>query len=343
MTKTVNVGIIGVGAMGHNHVRVLLGLEGVKLVAIADSNKDTLKKVSSAFNISNIYLSYNKMLKKHKFEVIIIATPTKFHKKIAIDCLTSGINVFVEKPIAGSVSEAKEMINAANNVKKILMVGHIERFNPIITQFKKFIKEGILGDIYLFNTVRAGPYPKRIKDVGVLVDLAIHDIDIIRYLIGDIKKVYAQLIIVKNIPIYCKSLFKVGLNINGSSEFSWVSPKRARTIQIYGTKGILEGNYQDQTLKFYENADSKQQSNIDYYKDLMLTGSISGGKIVEYPILKEEPLKLELEYLTDCVRNNKKPWINNPLDALKALEVALLMLESGKSEKPILVKQLMDS
>lgn len=139
--------------------------------------------------------------------------------------------------------------------------------------------------------------------------------------------------------IYCKSLFKIGADINGSSEFSWVSPKRVRTINIYGTKGVLEGNYQEQTLKFYENSESGQMTNgLDYYKSVFLSGNISSGKIIEYPIKKEEPLKLELEHLMECVRKNKKPLMDNPWEALRALEIALLMLESGIQRKPVSVE-----
>jgi len=335
----VNVGVIGVGVMGYNHVRVLLSMENVELVAISDSNKDTLDKVSHTFGISKKYLFYEDMIKKHKLDVVLIAVPTELHKKIAIDCIREGINVFVEKPIAGSISDAREMIEFSDKHKKLLMVGHIERFNPAVMQIKKFIEERMLGDIYLVNTIRAGPYPKRIKDVGVLIDLAVHDIDIIRYLVGEIKQVYSQLILSGKVSIYCKSLFKINPDINGSSEFSWVSPKRTRTIQIYGTNGVLEGNYQDQTLKFYENSENSQQLNSgDYYKDIFISGNISSGKIIEYPIKKEEPLKLELMHLMDCVVNNSKSSMDNPEEALKALRVALLMLESGKNGKPVLVE-----
>lgn len=334
----INIGIIGVGAMGYNHVRVLLRMKDVKLVAIADSNEDTLDRVSQTFGVTNKYTSYEDMIKKHKLDAALIAAPTESHKKITIDCVRNGLHVFVEKPIAGSVSDGKEMIEFADKHKKLLMVGHIERFNPVVIQIKKFIGEGILGDIYLVNTVRAGPYPKRIKDVGVLIDLAVHDIDIIGYLVGKIKQVYSQLILTGKVSIYCKSLFKIYPDINGSSEFSWVSPKRTRTIQIYGTKGILEGNYQDQTLKFYENSENDKQLNSgDYYKDIFLSGNISSGNVIEYPIKKEEPLKLELEHLMDCIRSNKKTLIDNPNEALKALQIALLMLESGKNGKAVYV------
>lgn len=339
MAKTVNAGVIGVGAMGYNHVRVLLGMEGVKLAAIADSDKINLDKVSRTFGMTNKYLSYKEMIKKHKLDVVIIAVPTMLHKQVAIDCIENGIHVFVEKPISDSVPDAKEMIKSADKHKKLLIVGHIERFNPVVVKIKEFIDQKMLGNVYLVNTIRAGPYPKRIKDVGVLVDLAVHDIDIIRYLVGEIKQIYSQLINSGKVPIYCKSMFKIHPDINGSSEFSWVSPKRARIIQIYGTNGILEGNYQDQTLKFYENSESNQQPHaMDYYKDMFMLGSISSGKIIEYPVKKEEPLKIELEHLMDCVRGNKKLAMDDPYEALKALHIALLMLESGEKEQPVSVK-----
>ena len=277
------------------------------------------------------------MIKKHKLDVVLIAVPTELHKKITMDCIREGINVFVEKPIAGSISDAKEMIEFADKHKKLLMIGHIERFNPVVTQIKKFIKEKMLGDIYLVNTIRAGPYPKRIRNVGVLIDLAVHDIDILHYLIGDIERIYSQLILSNEEVIYCNSLFKMQNDVRGSCEFSWVSPKKTRTIHLYGVKGVIEGNYHDQTLRFYENPEANAEIRDNSYKEILSSGNIGAGKLVEITIKKEEPLKIELEHLIECVKENKKPLVTGE-DSLKALKIALLMLESGKNGKPVLME-----
>ena len=324
----VNIAVIGTGAMGSNHVRVLSELSGVDLVAISDTDEEKLEKLSAQYNIKSTYKDHIEMFQKERIDGVIVAVPADFHKKVVLDCIQAGVNVLVEKPISHTLEDAQEMIDKAKEKNVILTVGHVERFNPVITKIKEFIDNGMLGKIYLVNSIRIGPVPKRLWGVGdgVLVDLSVHDIDIISYLVGDIEKVYSQLIFSGKQEIYAKNLFQIKDKVMGCSEFSWISPKRSRTIEISGVKGTLKGDYFSQELTLYENSDESETA--------LTKGNISAGNVVNQPVNKQEPLKLELEHFIDCIKNNKKPLVT-PEDAKKSLKVALSILESGKENKSI--------
>lgn len=333
-----NIAVIGAGIMGYNHIRVLSESDEADVIAVADIDNAKLAKIKKIFRIPRVYTSYKELIAKENPDAFIVAVPTSLHKGIVLACLEKNRPVFVEKPIAHSVEDAQEMITAAKRHNQILMVGHIERFNPIISELKTLINNNFLGELYLVNGIRIGPYPKRMTDVGVLIDLAVHDLDIFRYLFGEITEIYTQLITNGDKPVHSRILLKINKKINASAEFSWVSPKRVRSIEVYGVAGLIKGDYQDQTLVFYENGDEKMANAVsqDYFKHLMTGGYVSEGKIIQFPIKKQEPLKLELAHFLDCIKTNKPPLISAE-DAKKSVELVLKLLESGKNGKPILL------
>ena len=326
--EKINIGIIGAGIMGTNHIRVISAMKDVNLTAVCDVDLEKLKEITQKINVRWLYKDHNEMLEKERLDGIIVAVPSAFHKKVVLDCIEAGVNVLVEKPISDNLKDAQEMIERAKKKNIIFTVGHIERFNPVVTKLKEFIDKGMLGKIYLINTVREGPFPKRLYGTpgGVLIDLAVHDMDIIEYLVGNINQVYSQLIVSGKQEIYAKVLLQIDDSIKGSSEFSWVSPKKVRIIEIFGTKGMLRGDYQNQEVKFYENSDESEGA-LD-------KGNIGMGNVTDYPLQKQEPLKIELEHFFDCIRNKKKPLVK-PEEALKSLKIALSILESGKNNKVV--------
>lgn len=328
-----HIGVIGTGTMGSNHIRILTKMKNVD-ISISDVNKDRCKEIGTNFNVNSFYFDHNEMLKTEKLDGVIIAVPSNFHKSVFLDCISHKTNVFVEKPIAENILDAELMIRKSKESKKIFTVGHVERFNPVVTKIKSLLKD--LGDIYLVNTIRSGPFPKRLYGMhgGVLVDLAVHDADIIAYLIGDIKQVYAHVIKTGNQEIYANALFTINTKIKGSSEFSWISPKRVRKIEIYGTNGMLVGDYHNQTLNFYENSDSEIPTGSNLFEEILLKGNISEGKIVNYPVEKNEPLKLELQSFIENINNKTQPLVKLE-EAVKALKVALSILESAKENMPV--------
>lgn len=322
----INLAVIGVGVMGANHVRVLSGMQGVNLAAISDMDKAKLDAVALKFNVKNRYSDHKEMLQKEKLDGVIIAVPAAVHKKVALDCAERGIHILLEKPIAHKLEDAQEIINKVKEKNILCLVGHIERFNPVVTKMKELIDSGLLGEIYLVNSIRVGPFPKRLYGLqeGVLIDISIHDIDIMRHLVGEINQVYSQLIFSGKQEVYAKSFFKFAGGVKGTSEFSWISPKRTRIIEIYGFKGMLKGDYFSQELIFYENSDKETE-------DAITKGNISAGQMINYFIDKEEPLLRELAHFVDCIKNNKNPLISMQ-DATQALEIALSILKSGNND-----------
>lgn len=178
----IRVGVIGTGAMGQNHVRIYSEMDGVELVGISDIDKKRVEAMATQFK-TKAFTDYKKMLAEG-LDAVSVVVPTKLHKQVVLDALDAEVHVLVEKPIADTTENADMMIAAAKKAGKILMVGHIERFNPAVIKLKEIIDSGALGKIVSISTKRVGPYNPRIRDVGVILDIGVHDIDVISYLYG---------------------------------------------------------------------------------------------------------------------------------------------------------------
>jgi len=318
----IRLAVIGTGVMGSFHVRAISEMEGVELAAISDVQEETVKKLAEKYHIKHYYKDHKQMLESEKLDGVIIAVPPLFHKRVAVDCINQGVHVLVEKPISHNLEEAQEMIELAKEKGVIMTVGHIERFNPVITTIKKFIEEGLIGKVYLINTTRVGPFPKRLYGMqeGVLIDLSVHDVDIINYLAGEIKQVYSQLIFSDKQEIYAQCQFQVAEGIKASSEFSWISPKKTRTIEIFGEKGMLKGDYQNQTVQLFENSDESEEGRT------LAEGKISEGRVISYLIKKDEPLRVELKRFVDTIKGQAEVLVKTE-EAKAALKVALGILK----------------
>lgn len=299
-----NIGVIGAGVMGMNHIRVLSQIKGIDLY-VSDTDKSKLESLEGLYNIKKSYSNHMYMINDNKLDGVIIAVPSQFHRKITEDCMDKELNILLEKPIAGTIEDAQFLKVLADNYHKIFTVGHIERFNPVVIKIKEFIVSGKLGDIYVINTCRAGPFPKRLYGApgGVLVDLAVHDIDLILNITGqEVLDIHSKVIKTGVQDIYSRSILTLKNNIICSCEFSWISPKKERSIEIFGTKGVLTADYITQELNFYENSGDD--------KTALSKGNVAEGVMFKYPIPKQEPLKLELEHFIDCIKNNKQPQVS---------------------------------
>ena len=319
------IGIIGTGAMGKNHIRVLRNIADVDEIIVSDINEENLKHTCKKFGIEKSYLDYNDLLRKEKLDGVIIATQPDFHKETAINSMTSGINVLVEKPIAHNLKDAEEMKNVAEKYGVIFTVGHTERFNPVISKIREFINSKSLNNVYLVNTHRVGPFPKRLLGnvEGVLIDLAVHDFDIINFLCGRIQDIQSQIIRLDKQEIYVKTLMDLENKVKASSEFSWISPRMVRTIEIYAEEGMFLGDYYNQEVWLYEN---------DYYDDISKStnpffryGLIKSGKVIKYPIYKQEPLLLELTNFVNAIQGSENIFVK-PEEAILALKNVLSII-----------------
>jgi UDP-N-acetylglucosamine 3-dehydrogenase len=307
----IRVGVIGTGAMGQNHLRIYSEMEGVELAGISDIDQKRVEFMATQFK-TKAFTDYKKMFLEG-LDAVSIVVPTKLHKQVALDALDAGMQVLVEKPIADTTENAEMMIEAAKKAGKVLMIGHIERFNPAVIRLKEIINSGILGKIVSISTKRVGPYNPRIRDVGVILDIGVHDIDIIAYLYGKkINSVYA--IAGANIHSFedhASIILRMDHNFAGVVETNWLTPHKVRQLTAIGVKGVAYLDYINQTVQLHDNEWIRKAK-------------------VEH----SEPLKNELKYFIECAATGKKP---NPCgeDGKHALEVAMAAIRSYQEERLI--------
>jgi len=326
-----NVAVIGTGNMGKHHVRVYSEIESCNLVAVAEKDQEVGKKIADKFDCK-YYQDYNYMLEKENIDAVSIVVPTPFHKEVALKCMKHVKAMLIEKPIAMDLEESNEIIKEAekNNVK--LMIGHIERFNPAVKRLKEIIESGELGEIISIVSKRVGLFPPRMKDANVVLDLAVHDIDISSFLLGKVpqnvfsvsgrasngfREDYADIFIkYKDTP----SLF---IQVN------WLTPVKIRKLHITGTKGYAELNYITQELVLYKSIYENGESNFEE----LVKMTTPKKEIVE--IEKREPLKEELNTFLSFVDGGK--CLSSGIDGLNALKIALSVIESSKKNEVIKV------
>jgi predicted dehydrogenase len=231
--RPLRVGVVGVGVMGSNHARVFAGLSGTELVGVADPDRNQAEFV--ARTLGCVAVADVEELLDRDIDAITIAAPTHLHRDIALLCIARGVHVMVEKPIASSVEEGRDIINAARRAGVTLMVGHVERFNPAV----EAIKEAIRGeDILSIAITRVGPFPPRMSNVGVVIDLAVHDIDLIRWFTdSDIIEVQPQLSsAVAEREDIALLQFRTASGVLAHINTNWLTPFKARNV-IVATRG----------------------------------------------------------------------------------------------------------
>ncbi len=310
------VGVIGTGAMGQHHVRIFNEMENVELVGISDVSAIRLKELSEQYGVRG-FTDYNKLLNQN-LDAVSIAVPTTLHTKIGLDAIDQGVNIFVEKPIADTLENADILTNAALKAKIKLMVGHVERFNPAVIKLKEICDAGELGKIVSISTRRVGPYNPRIRDVGIILDLGVHDIDIISYLYGkQVSEVYS--IAGSNIHPFedhAAIVLRYENEFSGIIETNWLTPHKIRKLTVIGTKGVAYLDFLDQTVELHD-----------------------GEWIKKANVVKSEPLKNELKYFIQSVYNDFDPQPSGS-DGTYILKVAMAAIESYYKAKAIPIKDI---
>jgi UDP-N-acetylglucosamine 3-dehydrogenase len=330
------VAVIGVGSMGKNHVRVYRDMPEAELVAVVDQDRAAAEEVSRIYKIP-CYADYFEMLEREKPEAVSIVVPTFAHFAVVKDLLEAGCHVLVEKPIAATLDEAHKLIELHKHMDRIFTVGHIERFNPAVTELKRQLKNQKLGTIFEIHARRLGPFPVRIQDAGVVKDLAIHDLDIMQYLTeSEVLRVYAEA--KRTIHDSCEDMFvgtlRFSNNVIGSLEINWITPTKIRELYVTGERGMYRVNYITQDLYFFENA----EANGSDWSALSLLRGVSEGSIVQFAIKKKEPLRAELEAFLAKVQGKEAQLVSGE-EAATALNLALALIESSKSGQVYEVKQ----
>lgn len=312
------VGVIGVGAMGYNHARVYNEIPRAKLIAVADTNKEKLNAVVSKYNSVKPYTDFVKMLEKEDLDAITIAVPTTLHRDVSEIAFENDVNVLLEKPIADTIENAKAIIKKAEKKNVKLMVGHIERFNAVVRKTRELIEENVFGDVISISVRRLGPFSGRIKDVGVLVDWAVHDIDVLRYLTGSEPVSITSKVITGRISKFddvAMILMAFDKNILGNIEVNWMTPVKIRELILTGTDAFGKLDYISQELEVYRTLSKNNSFSKQFYV-----------KKRNVAVQRIEPLKVEILEFLSSVENDTKPPVTGE-DGLLNLKYALEALK----------------
>ncbi len=308
--KKVKVGVVGVGNLGRHHARVYAELPKADLVGVVDIDEEKAIKIAKEYD-TKPYIYYQELF--GKVDAVSIVVPTTLHYKIARDFIEEGINVLVEKPVTSNLDEAKELIRAARINDVTLQVGHIERFNTAFLALKNFVSDPIYIESH-----RMGPFDKRVSDVSVVLDLMIHDIDIVTSIVNEN---------IKNIEAFGRAIYTDKEDIatahiafsNGiisNIVASRISTKKVRRLEIIERDKTITLDYINQELYIYSHSPGN--------------GNGKRGPVIKKIEVKwQEPLKLELEHFLNCIKNGERPIVGIE-EGTSALEIAFKILDRIK-------------
>ena len=322
MTSTpLNVAVIGLGNMGRHHARNYFELPGATLVAVCDTHPNSTEEAEKAYGCVG-FSNFKDMLSNMPIDAVSIAVSTKAHFDVASYCIEQGVHVLVEKPICTTLEEAETLIALAKQHNVTLMVGHIERFNPAILALEKVIKDGELGDICSMHSRRAGAFPPQIRDANVVIDLAVHDIDVITHLMGaapDSVHGNGGRALIECREDHAEIFMGFGRR-TGFVSVNWITPIRIRTLTATGTKGYAELDYIDRTLTVH---DSVYETTTDNTGTSVVNFEASEARSIS--VDSTQSLAAELSHFLNCIQTKSEPMISGEVGK-NALKLALDVL-----------------
>ncbi len=304
----VRVGVIGCGVMGRNHARVLAELPGAVLVGIADPDRDAVRGVAEQLKTQPV--ARVDELIALGVDAVVIAAPTHLHTDIALACIEKRVHLLVEKPITSVVADGRAVVEAAEKAGVTLMVGHVERFNPAV----QTIKQAIAGEeILSIQITRVGPFPPRMSNVGVVIDLAVHDIDLIRWFTGseivDVQPLTSSTHAEREDIALLQ--FRTANGVLASINTNWITPFKARTVHVATKNKYVSGDLL-----------TRQVTECFAYQP---DGSYSMRHL---SVGHAEPLRSELLAFMEAVRTGTKPYVSG-FEGVASLEVAIRCLDTS--------------
>lgn len=312
--ENIKVGVVGVGHLGMHHARVYTEILGAQLAGVVDINEERLHAIAEPLGAAE-FSDVEDFIERKKTDAISIVVPTNRHFEIARLAMERGVHVLIEKPVTASVDEAERLLALALDKNLILQVGHIERFNSAIQHVRK-----IMGEPYFIQTRRMGPFSPRISDVGVVLDLMIHDVDIILSMIN------SDLVSITAVG----RCVRTGHEDIASAQLEFANGAMAQ---------ILVSRVSEKRERRMEITEAERYITVDFgAQDILIQRSVrqSGGNMVEvmeHPVFpKMEPLKLELQHFVSCVREGRQPMVGIK-DGKRALEVCIAALRQIHEQK----------
>lgn len=295
------IAIIGLGVMGKNHYRVLQNVEGAEIAALCDP-------VAEDIFDHKLYRDVDEMLNSETLDAVLIAVPTFLHKEVALKCIDKGLSLFIEKPVASTLEEGQAILDAANAKGVKVAVGYIERFNPVVNALKREL-EG--KEIYTIAMTRVGPIPPRIADVGILTDLSVHDIDLIRFVSGE---EIEEVKIFKSQKIHNHHEDNAILSFQLSGEkiasitTSWLTPYKKRVMEVTAKEALFDADLMAQDLTEYS-----------MYEGTNTFNSYGVRKCI---VKKEEPLLNELKAFVNFVKTGDRGDLATIEDSMITIKIS---------------------
>jgi UDP-N-acetylglucosamine 3-dehydrogenase len=333
--RPLRVGLAGLGSMGRNHLRILGGRTDLRLAAVADPVEEALAGATAASGAQG-FAEPLAMIAEAELDAVIIAAPTTAHVPLALAAIERSTAVLVEKPLAATVDEGMAIVAAAREHGVPVQVGHVERFNPAVLELGRLIDAGWLSAVYAIASRRAGPFPARIRDVGVTIDLATHDVDILSWIAGERpSRVYAETAqrIHADHEDLLFGLLHFPSGATGMLDVNWLTPAKRRQLVVVGEEGMFELDYLTQRLTFTKATDTTNPRLIGGYAPTF------EGEVAELPVVSAEPLAAELDAFLGIVRFGGRPVVDAE-DGLWAVAVATSLLDSAASGNAIDLSEL---
>jgi predicted dehydrogenase len=309
------IGVIGVGNMGQHHTRVLSFLKDVELVGVSDVNVERGLDVASKYRV-RFFEDYRDLLTH--VDAVCIAVPTRLHHAVGMTCLQAGVHVLIEKPIAASIKEAESLVNGAAQSHCILQVGHIERFNPAFQELSKVLKT---EELLALEAHRMSPYSDRANDVSVVLDLMIHDIDLLLELVASqVVRLTASGSRASGSGYldYVTATLNFANGIVATLTSSKVTHRKMRSIVAHCKNSLTEADFLNNEILIH------RKTTAHYVTDYGQVLYRQDGLIEKVYTSNIEPLHAELEHFVNCVRGGNMPSVGGE-QALKALRLASLI------------------
>jgi len=336
LKNKITIGIIGCGHWGPNFIRNFNQLDQGIVKCISELNHEKISHIKNLYPQIRVTTNYKEILTDKDISAVVIATPAVTHYKLVKESLLAGKDVLVEKPIATSIKDAKDLISLARGKKRILMVGHTFMYNPAVNKVKELIKKRVLGKVYYLYSQRTNLGPLR-RDINSSWDLAPHDISIFSYwLNADPVGVWAQgqdyLQPGKEDVVFATLNYKN--KIMGHIHVSWLDPRKTRAITVVGTKKMLVFDDLNslEPVRLYDKKVMKKRFKQDYATFEEFKMIIQDGKTIAPQVKMVEPLSIECAHFLDCIRNRKRP-LSDGENGLRVLKVLLEIEKSLKKNK----------
>ncbi|MGN6334396.1 MAG: Gfo/Idh/MocA family protein [Motilibacteraceae bacterium] len=320
-------GLIGLGMMGRHHARVLRSLDGVELVAVADPGGDAHGVAGGLPVLSSV-----EELIDHGIDYCMVAVPTIYHEPVGLALAAAGVHAMVEKPLAQDTPAAQRLADAFEQAGLVGAVGHIERYNPALQSLRTRLEQGDLGAVYQVVTRRQGPFPARIADVGVVKDLATHDIDLTAWVTQQPFRSVAARTALKSGREHEDLVAVVGQLADGtvtSHLVNWLSPMKERVTIVTGEKGAFVADTLTADLTFHANGLVPTE-----WQSIASFRGVSEGDMIRFAIPKPEPLRTEHEAFRDAVLG-KDADIVTMRQGLATVAVAEACLESAREGRTV--------